>query len=259
MWPALVSAGGFDFSDLEFQAGGIGIIAPKYEGSKSYEAVGVPFAFPGGKDGDDDLSFVDLDSVQYRIIKAGSFEAGPLAGLWLGRSDTDGAKLAGLGDIDAGLVIGGYGAYRLGYTKFQASYHHQVTGEEVGGLLRFRVDAEVPVSPGFKLLAGVGTNYATNRFMDKNFGVSASQTATSLAGLPAYNPGADFKDVFVGAGLEMDLSERWTARLYGEYSRLIGDAADSPLIETEDQFFGLLAISYQFGSHVAEHTPAPLK
>lgn len=258
--PALALAGGFDFSDLEFQAGGIGIISPKYEGSKSYEATGLPFVFPGGKDGDDDLSFVDLDSVQYRIIKSGPFEAGPLAGVWLGRSDSDGAKLGGLGDIDAGLVLGGYGAYRLGYTKFQASYHHQVTGEDVGGLLRFRADAEVPVAPGFKLLAGVGTNYATNQFMDKNFGVSASQAATSLAGLPAYNPGADFKDVFVGAGFEMDLTERWTARIYGEYSRLIGEAADSPVIETEDQFSGLFSISYQFGGHgAAQAASAPLK
>ena len=258
--PALALAGGFDFSDLEFQAGAIGIITPRYEGSKSYEAIGLPFVFPGGKDGDDDLSFVDLDSVQYRIIKSGPFEAGPLAGVWLGRSDSDGAKLAGLGDIDAGLVLGGYGAYRLGYTKFQASYHHQVTGEDVGGLLRLRADAEVPVSPGFKLLAGVGTNYATNQFMDKNFGVSARQAATSLAGLPVYNPGADFKDVFVGAGFEVDLTERWTAKVYGEYSRLIGDAANSPVIETEDQFFGLLSVSYQFGGHSASQpTAAPPK
>lgn len=243
------TAGGFDFSDLEFQAGAMGVITPKYEGSKSYEATGVPFVFPGGKDGDDDLSFVDFDSVQYRIIKSGAFEAGPLAGVWLGRSDSDGAKLAGLGDIDAGLVIGGYGAYRLGYTKFQASYHHQVTGEDVGGLVRLRADAEVPMSPGFKLLAGVGANYATNQFMDKNFGVSSAQAATSLARLPVYNPGDGFKDIFVGAGAEVDLTERWTARIYGEYSRLIGGAADSPVIETEDQFFAMLSISYQFGGH----------
>ena len=106
-WPAAAFAGGgFDFSDLEFQAGGIGVITPKYEGSKSYEEIGLPFIFPGGKDGDDDLSFVDIDSVQYRLVKSGPVEAGPLAGVWLGRSDSDGAKLAGLGDIDAGLVVG---------------------------------------------------------------------------------------------------------------------------------------------------------
>ena len=260
LWPATAHAGGgFDFSDLEFQAGGIGIITPKYEGSKSYEGIALPYIFPGGKDGDDDLSFVDLDSLQYRLIKSGPFEAGPLAGVWLGRRDSDGDKLLGLGDIDAGLVLGGYGAVRLGYTKFQASYHTQVTGEDVGSLIRLRADAEVPVSRGFKLLAGVGTNYATNRYNDKNFGVSAAQAAGSIAGLPFYDPGDGFKDVFAGAGAEFDITDRWTARFYGEYSRLIGDAADSPVIETKDQFSGLLSISYQFGSPKLAAEPAPLK
>ncbi len=260
LWPATAHAGGgFDFSDLEFQAGGIGIITPKYEGSKSYEGIALPYIFPGGKDGDDDLSFVDLDSLQYRLIKSGPFEAGPLAGVWLGRRDSDGDKLLGLGDIDAGLVLGGYGAVRLGYTKFQASYHTQVTGEDVGSLIRLRADAEVPVSRGFKLLAGVGTNYATNRYNDKYFGVSAAQAAGSIAGLPFYDPGDGFKDVFAGAGAEFDITDRWTARFYGEYSRLIGDAADSPVIETKDQFSGLLSISYQFGSPKLAAEPAPLK
>lgn len=260
LWPATAHAGGgFDFSDLEFQAGGIGIITPKYEGSKSYEGIALPYIFPGGKDGDDDLSFVDLDSLQYRLIKSGPFEAGPLAGVWLGRRDSDGDKLLGLGDIDAGLVVGGYGAVRFGYTKFQASYHTQVTGEDVGSLIRLRADAEVPVSRGFKLLAGVGTNYATNRYNDKYFGVSAAQAAGSIAGLPFYDPGDGFKDVFAGAGAEFDITDRWTARFYGEYSRLIGDAADSPVIETKDQFSGLLSISYQFGSPKLAAEPAPLK
>jgi outer membrane scaffolding protein for murein synthesis (MipA/OmpV family) len=30
------------------------------------------------------------------------------------------------------------------------------------------------------------------------------------------------------------------------YSRLVGDAADSPIVETEDQFTGLVGLSYKF-------------
>ena len=262
LWPAAAHAGGgFDFSDLEFQGGGIGVITPKYEGSKSYEARGIPFVLPGSKDGDSDIEFVDLDDVQYRLIKAGPFEAGPLAGVWLGRSKHDGVKLEGLDSIDAGLVLGGYGALRFGYTKFQASYHQQVTSEDRGGLLRLRADAEVPIMARVRLLAGVGANYGTNSYMDLNFGVNPTQAAQSTAKLSVFDPGDGFKDVFVGAGAEIDLTDRWTARLYGEYSRLVGDAADSPLIETKDQFSGLLSISYQFGSHsaAAETSSAPLK
>ena len=241
------SADGIDFNNYEFQAGGIGIVTPRYQGSKSYEFIGAPFAFPGGKDGDDDLTFGGIDSIQYRFVKQGPFEAGVLGGANLGRDQSDGDKLRGWGDIDGGLIIGGFGAVRLGYTKFTASYHHQVTGDDVGGFVRLRGDLELPVQPGLKFLSGVGTNYGTNRYLDANFGVTAAQAAASVAKLPIYNPSAGFTDVFVGAGFEVDLTERWTAKLYGEYSRIIGDAADSPVIETEDQFTGLLAITYQFG------------
>lgn len=240
-------AGDFDFSDLEFQAGGVGFISPRYEGSKSYQVQGVPFAFPGSKGGDDDLNFSDVDSIQYRIVKSGMFEAGPLAGAWFGRNESDGNKLGGLGDINEGLVVGAYAAINTGMTKFTTSFHHQVTGDDVGSLIRFRADSEIPIATGIKFQAGVGTNYATDQYMNVNFGVSAAQAFASTAGLLAYNPSAGFKDVFVGAGFEAELDSRWTARVYGTYSRIIGDAGDSPVIETQDQFSGLFALTYQFG------------
>ena len=243
---AAALADGLNFSDLEFQAGAAAIVSPKYEGGKRYEVIAVPFAFPGGKGGDDDLTFNDIDSVQYRFVKSGPFEAGVLGGLWLGRSDSDSARLAGLGDIDAGLVLGGFGAYNLGPVKFTASYHRQVT-DDVGGLVRLRADATLPVSPGLKFLAGIGTNYADDAYMREHFGVDPAQAARSGARLGVFDANAGFKNVFAGAGFEYEFSERWTAKLYGEYSRLTGDAADSPVIETKDQFSGLFAITYQFG------------
>jgi outer membrane scaffolding protein for murein synthesis (MipA/OmpV family) len=249
-------AGGFDFSDLEFSAGGVGFVSPTYQGSKSYEFTAIPFAFPGSKDGADDLMFNDLDSIQYRFIKYENFGVGVLGGVWVGRSQRDGEKLLGLGDIDPGLVVGGFADAKFGYTTLTASYHQQVTGDEdVGALVRFRADAEVPISPGVRLLAGVGTNYGSDRYMDKNFGISAAQAATSLAHLAQHEPGAGFKDVFAGLGTEVDLTDRWTAKLYGEYSRLVGEAASSPLIETRDQFNGVLALTYQFGP-LAASAPA---
>ena len=257
--PAKSHAGDFDFSDLEFSAGGIGVVSPKYEGSKSYSVIGAPFAFPGTKDGEDDLTFSDIDSIQYRFVKSGPFEAGVLGGAWLGRTESDGNKLGGLGKIDSGLVVGGFGALDFGDTRLTASYHHQVTGNDVGGLVRLRADTELPISPGFKFVSGVGMNYATNQYMSANFGVSAAQAATSVAGLPVYDTSAGFKDVFIGSGFEVDLTDRWTAKLYGEYSRLIGDAGNSPVIETQDQFTGLLALTYQFGPLGSTSSPAPLK
>jgi len=250
-------ANDFNFTELEFEAGGIGFLSPRYQGSKSYKAEGVPFAFPGSKNGDDDLTFADIDSVQYRFVKSGMFEAGPLVGAWLGRKESDGSKLGGLGDINAGLVAGGFVSINTGMTKFTASLHHQVTGDDPGGLMRFKADSQIPIASGFKLLAGIGTNYADKDYMETEFGVSSAQASSS--GLNPYDPSAGFKDVFIGAGFEAELDERWTARLYGEYSRLIGDAGNSPVIETQDQFSGLLALTYQFGTAINAAAAPPLK
>lgn len=257
----VAQADGLNFSDLEFQAGAAVFVAPTYEGGKSYDVMAVPFAFPGGKGGDDDLTFNDIDSVQYRFVKSGPFEAGALGGIWTGRGKHDSDRLLGFGHIDAGLVLGGFGAYNLGPAKFTASYHRQVT-DDVGGLIRLRADTILPISNSVKFLAGIGTNYADDEYMRVHFGVDAAQSAVSVARLGVYDANAGFKNVFVGAGLEYEFSERWTAKLYGEYSRLIGDAADSPVIETKDQFSGLFAITYQFGpsgTATASTDWAPLK
>jgi outer membrane scaffolding protein for murein synthesis (MipA/OmpV family) len=65
-------------------------------------------------------------------------------------------------------------------------------------------------------------------------------------GTGSFAPDAGFKDVYVGATAAVDLSDRWSLLLIGRYSHLIGDAADSPVVETENQLYGGLAISYKF-------------
>ncbi|MEM9355797.1 MAG: MipA/OmpV family protein [Pseudomonadota bacterium] len=46
--------------------------------------------------------------------------------------------------------------------------------------------------------------------------------------------------------MKYKMNERWSLKLNGRYSRLVGDAADSPVIETEDQFSGSANITYKF-------------
>jgi outer membrane scaffolding protein for murein synthesis (MipA/OmpV family) len=110
--------------------------------------------------------------------------------------------------------------------------------------VRFGAEYTVRPSEGFKLTATLGTNYATEDYMTSFFGVSGVQSVNS--GLSEYRPDAGFKDVFVGANASIDLNDRWTLMLMGRYSRLIGDAADGPVVQTEDQFYGGVGLSYKF-------------
>jgi outer membrane scaffolding protein for murein synthesis (MipA/OmpV family) len=77
--------------------------------------------------------------------------------------------------------------------------------------------------------------------MQNYFGVAFATPLVS-----AFDADAGFKDVFLEVGLKAELDANWSLRGNLRYSRLIGDAADSPIVETEDQFTGLVGLSYKF-------------
>jgi outer membrane scaffolding protein for murein synthesis (MipA/OmpV family) len=142
------------------------------------------------------------------------------------------------------LVVGGFATYRTGPFSISASYHHQATGDDTGGLIRLGAEIVSHPSAAVKLTTSIGTNYALQDYMTAFFGVDALQSKAS--GLSIYQPSAGFKDVYAGVTATMDLSDRWSLLLIGRYSRLIGDAAESPIVETENQLYGGLALSYKF-------------
>jgi outer membrane scaffolding protein for murein synthesis (MipA/OmpV family) len=232
--------------DDRWQVGGLVYVSPAYEGGKSYQVIGFPFVAPAGFGDDGVVQIKGVDDLRLRLFQASGFEFGPLAGYRFGRDESDAARLIGMGDIDGGLVLGAFATYRMGPLAASLSYHHQATGDDTGGLVRFALEHVHRVSPTVKITAKVGTNYAFDDYMESFFGVTPAQNISS--GLPVFGASADFKDVHAGLTANIDLNDRWSLILIGGYARLIGDAADSPVIETENQFYGGLALSYKFNT-----------
>lgn len=80
------------------------------------------------------------------------------------------------------------------------------------------------------------------------FGVTPEAAVTS--GLPAFDPGGGVQSVGVTAGYLRQLSRRWGIGVYGRYDRLVGDAADSPVVRqlgSRSQPSVGVALSYTFG------------
>lgn len=243
---ALAQAPASDWSfPTDWQAGGIVIVAPKYEGSRDHRVIGLPIIAPAGT-GEGRVQVKGADDVRIRLVTLHGLEVGAVTGWRFGRDEEDGRRLRGLGDVDGGLALGGYAAYRLGMVSAFAAYSHQATGDETGGLLRFGLESRMPVS-GFgrtMLTATVGATWASEDYMRSYFGVSAAQSARS--GLAAYDANAGIKDVHVGLSAEIPLAEVWTLRLMGRYARLVGDASDSPIVERQDQLSGGVGLTYRF-------------
>jgi outer membrane scaffolding protein for murein synthesis (MipA/OmpV family) len=221
---------------------------PSYEGGKGHSVIGFPFVAPAGLD---DAGFVQIrgiDDIRFRLFQNSGFEFGPLVGYRFSRDEDDAARLDGLGDVDGGLVAGAFAAYRAGPFAASVSYHHQATGDETGGLIRFGLEHVNRVSPRVKVTTSLGTNYATEDYMAAFFGVTGAQSVSTGGALVPYDASAGFKDVYAGITASIDLTDRWSLMLMGRYARLIGDAADSPVIETENQLYGGVGLSYKFST-----------
>jgi outer membrane scaffolding protein for murein synthesis (MipA/OmpV family) len=230
--PAAAQSTSERFGD-RWQVGGFVYVSPSFEGSKSYDAIAFPFVAPAGLGSDGFIQLKGADDVRLRLFQSGGLEFGPLAGYRFGR-DGDDVSNAVVDDVDGGLVLGAFATYRTGPLSFSVSYHRQATGDDTGGLVRFGVEHTSRLSPTFKLTAGLGANYADDDYM------------TAFFAAPGYEPDAGFKDIHVGATAALDLSDRWSLHLIGRYAHLIGDAAGSPIVETESQLYGGLALSYKF-------------
>jgi outer membrane scaffolding protein for murein synthesis (MipA/OmpV family) len=245
---AVDTSSGPGTSDVNLKVGGFVYVAPKYEGGKEYEVRGFPLVAPSGYgiSSDGRVQFRGPDDLRFRLIEFYGFEVGPVVGWRFGRDQDDASRLLGLGDVDGGGVVGGYAAYKAGWFKPYIAYNHQVWGDNTGGIFRFGAETTTDLAPGLSVSSTLGAVYADNDFMDSYFSVTPAQSAASVAGLNAYDAEAGIKSVFLGLTSDVPLSEVWMLKLSGRYSRLVGDAADSPIVESENQFYAGFGITYRF-------------
>ena len=95
-------------------------------------------------------------------------------------------------------------------------------------------------------LSAEGT-YASDDYMSEFFDVNASNAARS--GLSQFSADGGIKDVGLQMALSYRLSQAWSVTGIAAFTRLLEDAADSPITDDEgsnSQFFGALTVNYHF-------------
>lgn len=253
------NAGGAEpvYNQRSVVLGGGVVVRPKYEGSEDHEVVPIPLIMPqkseSASDGDSvfkkvrrRVKFRGLDDIRVRAVRLNRIELGAVTGYNFGREEDDARRLNGLGDIDGGLVLGGYAGYHLGELLFDVSTSSQVTGDHTGTKVRFGAEIDRQVSSRVSVVARLGTTYASDDYMEKYFSVTPLQSVRSSAALPVFSADGGIKDVHFDLGARIDVGRRWKLKMGGRYSRLVGDAADSPVIETENQWSGTVGLGYKF-------------
>ncbi len=92
--------------------------------------------------------------------------------------------------------------------------------------------------------AGLGLTYGDDEFMGTYFGIDAERSARS--GRARYEAGAGLKDAGLFASLGYAVTDAIDMFALASYRRLLGDAADSPVVEEVDRVVLGLGASYKF-------------
>jgi outer membrane scaffolding protein for murein synthesis (MipA/OmpV family) len=94
---------------------------------------------------------------------------------------------------------------------------------------------------------GPRARLSDDAFQNAYFGVTPAVTAAT--GLPAFRAGGGFHAVGIAAGITHMLGRQWGIQAYAGYDRLIGDAADSPIVRafgSRNQYSAGLGLFYSF-------------
>lgn len=179
---------------------------------------------------------------RYRLFAAGGWEGEALARVrFLGYDAEDSPFLEGMDDrspsLDAGLRL----AWKPEATEVRLDLLHDVLDESGGAEARLTLSHDFQVRR-WRLTPQVEAAWQSADLVDHYYGV---EPAEARPGRPAFAPGA--APVF-GAGVQAFWfgPGRWDLFAFVRQEWLGGDVGDSPIVASDDQWSGLVAVTYRF-------------
>jgi outer membrane protein len=223
-----------------------GNVSPDFLGAKTYTPIGYPLFSFRQADTPEGFSAAD-DGIDWSLYGNEYFNLGPVARYRSGRYNGSDRKLRGLNSIPWTVEVGGYvEVWPTEWLRGRVEVRHGMNGSS-GIVSDFAVDGVYKVD-NWTLAAGPRLTLATQDFMNMYFGVKPSEAAKNPR-VRRYKPsgGIVSAGVLAGAGYQWD--ENWTLALYGQYDRLVDQAANSPIVKnigSANQFGVGATIGYSF-------------
>jgi len=207
------------------------------------------------KPGDLPFFFGARDSFGFPLFDYGPFQAGPVGRLVYPRYASSYPQLAGFGDVNWAVQLGGFAQYwPTPWLRLRGELRQGI-GAETGLTGDLFADAVVPLGQ-FRLSGGPRVTFQTAAAISPYFGITAAQSAAStvsgLPALPVYNTSGGVYSYGAGGQLEYFWNPQWSTHALVEYERLTGSAANSPLVTmrgSPNQFTFGLGATYTFNMH----------
>lgn len=231
--------------DWEVRLGVGSTFEPRYDGSDRYHMLAGPSLDIRYKDllfgsTGEGFGVNVLQGPNWRVSVAGVYDLGR-------RGHDDPSRLNGLGNINPAPEMKIAGEYVVS-KDFPLVLRAAFT-RSFGGSNGWSADlgAYMPL-PGsnehFYWFAGPSVTLADSNYMQSWFGVTPLQAANS--GYRQYSPSAGLKSAGFGITMVYFVNKHWFVSADGALKRLLGSAANSPIIQTKTDGVCDISINYQF-------------
>ncbi len=222
---------------------GLGVVTgPAFDGSDETTTAPVPLVDVEHRDGRVFLS--TRNGVGYRIVNTEGVKAGVALTMVGGRDSSDDNRIARFEDIDTAAGAQVFGEYAVTDSVNLTGDVTQSLGGSDGWRATVGLGTARPLTDRLLATAGVNTTYASKDDMKTWFGVTPAQAAVSS--LARYTPDAGWRDVGVNVGLNYALTDTWSLGGGMGLTRLVGDAADSPISKENSALAGFAGVTYRF-------------
>jgi outer membrane protein len=224
-------------------------VMPVYEGSSN--SMYQPFPLFDIRHSDTPSTFrSSRDGASIGILETDQFRFGPTLKFRLPRREDSDPSLRGLGNINWAVEAGGFAEYwPAKWLRTRAELRQGFDGHH-GLVSDLSADWVMPVTKQMTLSGGPRMTLSSSEAMSPYFSITEAQSLAS--GLPVFDAKGGLRSYGAGVQARYEISKVWATYSFIEYSRLAGDAADSPLITqrgTRDQIEVGLGISYSFDLH----------
>lgn len=249
----------WDKDKWEVSVGAGAFYSPKYEGSDEMEISALPYL---DIEWDDRVFLSPHQGLGVHVFRGEALTVSTSIGYAQGRSESDDDKnLRGLGDVDGAPTANFHAEYEVGMITPYLGVSQHLGGTD-GLQVEVGVESMIPLTSlvgdrkqnhnhnngdgrrGLALTLGVSTEWVDDNYAEGFFGVDAAQSAGS--GLQQYSAKGGFKSVDAEVGLLYPINDRWALRTAIEYSQLLGDIADSPIVKDSGQLSGGMFLKYTF-------------
>jgi outer membrane scaffolding protein for murein synthesis (MipA/OmpV family) len=227
--------------DWSITLGGGVAALPAYEGSNSTRLVPAPTLDIRYKD----LAFLsDGEGAGVNVLRGTNYRAGLGLTYDIGREHNQATRLSGTGNVDPAPVARLFAEYSFLPLIFTADLRQALTSYQG---LTFDLGAYMPVfaNETVQVFLGPGITFADSRYMEAYFGITPNH-ATPHSRFAVYHASGGVKNSTLGMSVLYHFNDHWFLDGTFGIERLLGSAADSPLVQTRWGMSAAGTLNYTF-------------